>query len=129
MPLSKSQNWKNKRFEHQEHNLDTIFPRVPHQSSTHDTLPKKTSTHFHVCLDTPLLSIYVTLCLFSAYDDNRKLYYNFTLYQNAVFWLVDDRDIFYQFFVFSAFPPLPRYLPKNISVLYEYTPLESKFLP
>jgi hypothetical protein len=29
MPLSKSQNWKNKRFEHQEHNLDTIFPRVP----------------------------------------------------------------------------------------------------
>jgi hypothetical protein len=42
---------------------------------------------------------------------------NSTLYQNAVFWLVDERGIFYQFSVFSAFPPLPGYLPKNIPVL------------
>jgi hypothetical protein len=41
-------------------------------------------------------------------------FFNSTLYQNAVFWLVDERGIFYQFFVFSAFPPLPGYLPKNI---------------
>ena len=55
---------------------------------------------------------------------DRKGYFkiNSTLYQNAVFWLVDERGIFfYQFFVFSAFPPLPGYLPKNI-------PLETKFL-
>jgi hypothetical protein len=32
--------------------------------------------------------------------------------------LVDERGIFfYQFFVFSAFPPLLGYLPKNIPVL------------
>jgi hypothetical protein len=49
--------------------------------------------------------------------------FNSTLYQNAVFWLVDERGIFffYQFFVFSVFPPLPGYLPKNI-------PLETKSL-
>jgi hypothetical protein len=41
---------------------------------------------------------------------------NSTLYQNAVFWLVDERGIFYQFFFFSAFPPLPECLPKNILV-------------
>ena len=31
-------------------------------------------------------------------------------------WLM-KRFFFYQFFVFSAFPPLPGYLPKNIPVL------------
>ena len=52
--------------------------------------------------------------------------YNSALYQNAVFWLVDERGIFYQFFVFLAFPPLPGYLPKNIPVLKENIPLETK---
>jgi hypothetical protein len=31
-------------------------------------------------------------------------------------WLMKG-VFFYQFFVFSAFPPLPGYLPKNIPVL------------
>ena len=43
--------------------------------------------------------------------------------------LVDERGIFfYQFFVFSAFPPLLGYLPKNIPVLQENIPLETKSL-
>jgi hypothetical protein len=44
-------------------------------------------------------------------------YINSTLYQNAVFWLVDERGIFDQFLVFSAFPPLLGYLPKYTTVL------------
>ena len=39
---------------------------------------------------------------------------NYTLYQNAVFWLVEERGIlYYQFLVFSPFPALSGYLPNN----------------
>ena len=41
---------------------------------------------------------------------------------NAVFWLVDERGIFYQSLVFSALSPLPAYLPLGIPycVIFEY---------
>ena len=61
-----------------------------------------------------LLYLYVLLLLPSGVFALMIIYWYYTLNQNAVFWLVDERGIFfYQFLVFSAFPPLPGYLPNN----------------
>jgi hypothetical protein len=41
-------------------------------------------------------------------------FYNSTLYMNVVFWLVDERGIFYQSLVFSTLSQSPWYLPLGI---------------